>query len=126
MRGVGRSPSIADLYAEVLHRVLPDVDGEELYRRVAIGMYGMLSALAASTWPATGTRSPSEGLDPRFVDQLVVFTSAGLAAGQSGLKQTPPAWAAGRSAGVGSDVVGAGGGRRPRCGCGGTAGCRRG
>ena len=47
VRGVGRSPSIADLYAQVLQRALPEVRGDELYRRVGIAMYGMLSALAS-------------------------------------------------------------------------------
>lgn len=79
-RGVGRSPSIAELYAQVLQRALPDVDGDELYQRVGIGMYGMLNALAGVDLAGYGHPLSSEGLDPRFVDQLVVFTSAGLAA----------------------------------------------
>ena len=80
LRGVGLSPSIADLYAEVLQRALPDAHGKELYRRVAIGMYGMLSALASVDLAGYGHPLSGQGLDPRFVDQLVVFTSAGLAA----------------------------------------------
>ena len=80
LRGVGRAPSIADLYAQVLQRALPDVDGGELYRRVGIGMYGMLSALSSVDLAGYGHPLSNEGLDPRFVDQLVVFTSAGLAA----------------------------------------------
>ena len=85
MRGVGRSPSIADLYAQVLRRVLSDdVDGEDVYRRVGIAMYSMLSALAGVDLAGYGHPISKDGLDPRFVDQLVVFTSAGLAAGQTG------------------------------------------
>jgi len=84
LRGVGRSPSISDLYAEVLRRVLPDdVDGDDLYRRVGIAMYSMLSALAGVDLAGYGHPISDEGLDPKFVDQLVVFTSAGLAAGQT-------------------------------------------
>ena len=80
VRGVGRSPSIADLYAQVLQRALPEVRGDELYRRVGIAMYGMLSALASVDLAGYGHPISDEGLDPRFVDQLVLFTSAGLAA----------------------------------------------
>jgi AcrR family transcriptional regulator len=84
LRGVGRAPSIADLYAQVLQRALPGVRGDELYRRVGIAMYSLLSALAGVDLAGYGHPISSEGLDPRCVDQLVVFTSAGLAAGQSG------------------------------------------
>jgi AcrR family transcriptional regulator len=83
LRGVGRAPSIADLYAQVLQRALPGVRGDELYRRVGIAMYSLLSALAGVDLAGYGHPISSEGLDPRFVDQLVVFTSAGLAAGQT-------------------------------------------
>ena len=82
LRGVGRAPSIADLYAQVLQRALPDVRGDELYRRVSIAMYSMLSTLANVDLPGYGHPISSAGLDPRFVDQLVVFTSAGLAAAE--------------------------------------------
>jgi AcrR family transcriptional regulator len=83
LRGVGRAPSIADLYAQVLQRALPGVRGDELYRRVGIAMYSLLSALAGVDLAGYGHPISSDGLDPRFVDQLVVFTSAGLAAGQT-------------------------------------------
>lgn len=82
LRGVGRAPSIADLYAQVLQRALPDVRGDELYRRVGLAMYSMLNALAGVDLAGYGHPISSEGLDPRFVDQLIVFTSAGLAAGR--------------------------------------------
>jgi AcrR family transcriptional regulator len=85
LRGVGRAPSIAELYAQVLQRALPGVRGEDLYRRVGIAMYSMLSALAGVDLAGYGHPISSEGLDPRFVDQLVVFTSAGLAAGHTEL-----------------------------------------
>lgn len=81
LRGVGRAPSIADLYTQVLQRALPGVRGDELYRRVGIAMYSMLSALAGVDLAGYGHPLSSEGVDPRFVAQLVVFTSAGLAAG---------------------------------------------
>jgi AcrR family transcriptional regulator len=80
LRGVGQAPSIAELYASVLQRALPGVRGDELYRRVGIAMYSMLNALAGVDLAGYGHPISSEGLDPRFVDQLVVFTSAGIAA----------------------------------------------
>jgi len=83
LRDVGRTPSIADLYAQVLQRALPGVRGDELYRRVGIAMYSMLSALAGVDLAGYGHPISEQGVDPRFVDQLVVFTSAGLAAGQT-------------------------------------------
>jgi len=80
LRGVASAPSIADLYATVLKRAIPGVRGDEVYRRVGIAMYSMLNALAGVDLAGYGHPISSEGLDPRFVDQLVVFTSAGLAA----------------------------------------------
>ena len=65
---------------QVLQRALPGVRGDELYRRVGIAMYSMLNALAGVDLAGYGHPISNEGLDPRFVDQLVVFTSAGLAA----------------------------------------------
>ena len=81
LRGVGRAPSIADMFATILQRALPGVRGDELYRRVGIAMYSMLNALAGVDLAGYGHPISSEGLDPRFVDQLLVFTSAGMAAG---------------------------------------------
>lgn len=80
LRGVAQAPSIAELYEQVLQRVLPGVRGPELYRRVSIAMYSMLNALASVDLAGYGHPISNEGLDPRFVHQLVVFTSAGLAA----------------------------------------------
>lgn len=81
LRGVGRSPSIADLFATILSRTLPGVDAADLYSRTGIAMYSMLNALAGVDLAGYGHPISADGLDPRFVDQLVLFTSAGLAAG---------------------------------------------
>jgi AcrR family transcriptional regulator len=78
LRGVGRSPSIADLFTEVLQRALPEVPGGELYQRTTIAMYSMLSALAGVDLAGYGHPLSGEGLDPGFVEQLVVFTSSGI------------------------------------------------
>lgn len=83
LSGVGREPSIADLFAKVLARALPDVDPDDLYSRTGIAMYSMLSALAGVDLAGYGHPLSRRGLSPRFVDQLVLFTSAGLTADQA-------------------------------------------
>lgn len=80
LRGVGRAPSIADLFAKILSRALPRVDPDDLYSRTGIAMYSMLSALAGVDLAGYGHPISADGLDPRFVEQLVLFTSAGLMA----------------------------------------------
>ena len=80
LRGVDRSPSIADLFATILSRALPGVDGADLYSRTGIAMYSMLNALAGVDLAGYGHPISAKGLNPRFVEQLIVFTSAGLAA----------------------------------------------
>ena len=41
-------------------------------------MFSMLAALAGADLPAYGQPLGPDGLDPAFVEQLAVFTSAGL------------------------------------------------
>lgn len=77
-RGVGRAPSIADLFLRVAGRVLPDHDGLE--QRVGIAMYSMLTALAGADLAGYGNPVATGRLDPGFVEQLLAFTSAGLVA----------------------------------------------
>ncbi|WP_372735392.1 TetR family transcriptional regulator [Nocardioides sp.] len=80
-RGVaGREHSVTELYTQALDRVLPHLDGTDRFQRVDIAMFSMLSVLACAD--LAGYRRPltEDGLDPQFVRQLVIFTSAGLAA----------------------------------------------
>lgn len=48
-------------------------------RRIMLGMLGMLEALARVDRPVYGQPLSDSGLDPDFVEQLAVFTSAGIA-----------------------------------------------
>ncbi|MBZ5739188.1 TetR/AcrR family transcriptional regulator [Nocardioides mangrovi] len=51
-------------------------------RRTGLAIFGMLTALAGADLVGyDGAFSPETGLDPDFVEQLAVFTAAGLAAG---------------------------------------------
>ena len=75
---VDRDPSIGALFITVASRALPDLTDLEVQRRTGIAMFTMLAALSNADVPAYGYAAGPEGLDPRFVEQLVVFTSAGL------------------------------------------------
>ncbi len=75
---VDQEPSIGNLFLAVAGRALPDLTDLEAQRRTGIAMFGMLTALANADLAAYGYAVGPGGLDPRFVDQLVVFTSAGL------------------------------------------------
>lgn len=75
---VDRDPSIGALFIAVASRALPDLTDLEVQRRTGIAMFTMLAALSNADVPAYGYAAGPEGLDPRFVEQLVVFTSAGL------------------------------------------------
>lgn len=48
--------------------------------RASIAMFSMLSALATADLGGYGRPVGADGLDPEFVDQLALFTSAGLQA----------------------------------------------
>jgi AcrR family transcriptional regulator len=82
-RGVGRAPSIAELFLRVASRALPHDDGLE--QRVGIAMYSMLNALAGADLSGYGHPLATGRLDPEFVEQLLVFTSAGLMADRAEL-----------------------------------------
>ncbi len=75
---VGAESGIAPLFLDVAADALPTLDRSEGLRRAAIAMFSMLTALAATDLAAYGTPLGPDGLDPHFVEQLVVFTSSGL------------------------------------------------
>lgn len=52
--------------------------------RSPIAMFSMLTSLAAADLGGYGRPIGPAGLDPEFVEQLAVFTSSGLAAGEHG------------------------------------------
>lgn len=78
LRGVGRSPSIGDLFTAVFDRIVPGPATLERYQRVGIAMYSMLDALAGADSAGYGRPLTDEGLDPGFVCELVSFVSSGL------------------------------------------------
>lgn len=73
-----RHPDVLTHFLAVAGRLMPNVSDLEVQRRMGIAMYTMLAVLATADLPAYGDAAGPRGLDPRFVEQLVVFTSAGL------------------------------------------------
>jgi AcrR family transcriptional regulator len=75
---LGTDPSITDLFLGAAGRALPDINDEKFLRRVGIAMYSMISILAGTDLPAYGQPLGPDGLDPDWVEQLVIFITAGL------------------------------------------------
>lgn len=71
-------PGISPLFLDVAARALPTMGRADGLLRASIAMFSMLAALAATDQAAYGAPLGPDGLDPAFVEQLVVFTSAGL------------------------------------------------
>lgn len=74
----GVDPSFTDLFLAAAVRALPDIGDDKVQRRAAIAMYSMITMLASADRAAYGRPLGPRGLDPEWVEQLVVFTSAGL------------------------------------------------
>jgi AcrR family transcriptional regulator len=75
---LGVDPSFPDLFLSACGRALPDISDEKVQRRAAIAMYSMITMLASVDRAAYGHPLGPDGLDPEWVEQLVVFTAAGL------------------------------------------------
>ncbi len=75
---LGTDPSITDLFLTAVGRALPDIGDEKVLRRIGIAMYSMITILASTDLAAYGQPLGPDGLDPDWVGQLVVFTTAGL------------------------------------------------
>jgi len=75
---LGTDPSITDLFLTAAGRALPEINDEKVLRRVGIAMYSMITILAGTDLPAYGQPLGPDGLDPDWVEQLVIFTTAGL------------------------------------------------
>lgn len=82
VRSVERDVPLGRLFLERAERVLPDPGSDAVRRRIGIAMYTLLTALASADGAAYGGAGP-DGFDPEFVEQLVVFTAAGLAGGDA-------------------------------------------
>ena len=77
---IAATPEIAVRFARLLREALPDRSWADLRRRVSIAFYGMLSAISNVDLPAYGSELGRDGVTPAFVDELVAFTTNGLAA----------------------------------------------
>lgn len=71
-------PSITELLIAAACRALPEFSQGKVQRRGGIAMYSMITMLASSDLTAYGQPLGPDGLDPDWVEQLVIFTSAGL------------------------------------------------
>jgi AcrR family transcriptional regulator len=71
-------PTISELFVSVAARALPNVSDEKVQRRASIAMYSMITMLASADRTAFGKPLTSSGLDPGWVEQLIIFTAAGL------------------------------------------------
>jgi len=75
---LGTDPSITDLFLAAAGRALPEISDEKVQRRAGIGMYAMTTVLANTDRTAYGQPLGPDGLDPDWVEQLVIFTTAGM------------------------------------------------
>jgi AcrR family transcriptional regulator len=75
----GIDPEVAPLFFEVARRALGGAPEDGARRRLTIGILSMLEMLARVDQPSYGRPLGESGLDPVFVEQLAIFTSAGIA-----------------------------------------------
>ncbi|WP_459971502.1 TetR/AcrR family transcriptional regulator [Mycobacterium sp. MUNTM1] len=76
---VGFDPAVASLYFEIAERALGEASDSGARRRIGLGMLSMLEVLSRVDQPVYGRPLGESGLDPDFVEQLAIFTSAGIA-----------------------------------------------
>ena len=74
----GVDPSFPELFLAAAARALPDISDVNVQRRAALAMYSMISMLASADRAAYGHPLGTRGLDPEWVEQVVIFTTAGL------------------------------------------------
>jgi hypothetical protein len=58
--------------------VLSELSDEKVQRRAGIAMYSMITSLVGADRTAYGQPFTETGLDPEWVEQLIVFTTAGM------------------------------------------------
>ena len=75
---LGTDPSIADLFVIAAGRALPEIGDEKVQRRAGMAMYSMITMLSNADRTAYGQPLGPDGLDPEWVEQLIIFTTAGL------------------------------------------------
>lgn len=75
---LGTDPNIADLFVSAAARALPELGDEKVQRRAGIAMYSMITILASADRTAYGKPLTAAGLDPDWLEQLIIFTTAGM------------------------------------------------
>jgi AcrR family transcriptional regulator len=75
---IAGTPDIAARFERLLEQALPHLTRSSLRRRVGIAFYGMVGAVSNVDLRAYGSPLTANGLTPAFVEELTVFTSAGL------------------------------------------------
>jgi AcrR family transcriptional regulator len=76
---VGVDPQVVRLLFDVADRALGLAPGDAARRRLTLGILSMLEVLTRVDQPIYGRPLRESGLDPDFVEQLAIFTSAGIA-----------------------------------------------
>jgi len=75
---LGVDPNFIELFLAATSRALPDISDEKVQRRAAIAMYSLITMLASSDRAAYGHPLGPKGLDPEWLEQVTVFTAAGM------------------------------------------------
>jgi AcrR family transcriptional regulator len=78
---ISREPNLPGLFEQASRRVMPDLD-DPGRRRVGLGIYSMITALAGVDLTGYGHPLCGDGtIEPDFVEQLGRFTTAGITLG---------------------------------------------
>ena len=75
----GFDPEVIRLLIEVTERAVGGAPDAGARRRIMLGMHSMVEAFTRADRPVYGQPLRKSGLDPDFVEQLAIFTSAGIA-----------------------------------------------
>ncbi|CQD09266.1 Bacterial regulatory proteins, tetR family [Mycobacterium lentiflavum] len=75
----GFDPEVIGMLRKVMGRALGGAPDAGARHRIMLGMLGMLEALTRVDRPVYGQPLRESGLDSDFVEQLAIFTSAGIA-----------------------------------------------
>jgi AcrR family transcriptional regulator len=75
---LGTDPSLTDLFVAAASRAIPGLQTYDVRLRAGIAMFSMTAALASADRPAYGRPLSPDGLDRRWLNQLIEFTSGGM------------------------------------------------
>lgn len=79
INGLGPDPDLPALVFQATAMALGEHAGADAQRRTSIAMVQLFDTLSRVDQPVFGTPLGPRGLDPGFVEQLLVLTSAGIA-----------------------------------------------